>query len=128
MFSETYRLNELHNTYFSILAENGLWAFICFVLWWGWQMALHLRLIRRSQGEIRLVLRLAFAAMLTLCIYQMSINGMRQRPFWFIPGLTLSALALARQSPSKAEFPQGDFLRSSARRPGQPAQTGTLHT
>lgn len=97
MFSSTYAINEVHNTYFSVLAENGMIAFIVFVCWW---LLVFLRLYNsanHARGEGRLLLRLAFSAFLVLSIYQLTTNGMRQRPFWFVPALALSATAIVHR-------------------------------
>lgn len=96
MFSQTYETNEVHNTYFSILAENGLPAFIVFIWWWVLMFVLLQRSITRANGENRLMIKLAFWAFAMLAIYQITTNGMRQRPFWFVPALAITSTALLR--------------------------------
>lgn len=97
MFSATYKTNEVHNTYFSILAENGLPAFIVFMFWWVLIFIVLRKSIKRANGENRLILKLVFWAFVTLAVYQVTTNGMRQRPFWFVPALALSSAVLLRQ-------------------------------
>jgi hypothetical protein len=99
MFTYTYNMNEIHNTYMSILVENGMIAFVVFVLWWA---ALGLTLARRSlQGpsaHARYVARLALGAFVALSLYQLTMNGMRQRPFWFVPALAVASTAIVRRT------------------------------
>ena len=94
MFALTYNMNEVHNTYFSVLAENGLFAFIILVSWWTLILFLLRNAIHRSKREARVLMRFATAAFLAVSIYQLTTNGMRQRPFWFVPALALSAAAV----------------------------------
>lgn len=94
MFGLTYNMNEVHNTYFSVLAENGLFAFIILVSWWTLILFLLSKAIHRTRGEARVLMRFATAAFIVISIYQLTTNGMRQRPFWFVPALALSAAAV----------------------------------
>ena len=96
MFSSTYQVKEIHNTYISILAENGVLSFIIFAVWWLMILYLILREARGLRGQDRLLLRLAFGAMLALSMYQATTNGMRQRPFWFVPAICLAAVVIVR--------------------------------
>jgi len=102
LFSQTYRTNEVHNTYMSILGENGLIAFLIMIYWWLLMLVNIHRSIKNATGENRLILKLGLYAFLALIIYQMTTNGMRQRPFWFTPALTLSAaVILSRLAPPR---------------------------
>lgn len=108
LFSQTYQTNEVHNTYFSILGENGIFAFLIFIYWWALMFFVLLGSIKRAAGENRLVLKLGFCAFLMLSLYQMTTNGMRQRPFWFTPALALStAIILSRPMSSVIAGPIG---------------------
>jgi len=105
LFSSTYHLNEVHNTYFSILGENGLPAFAVFLLWWLLMAAHLLRAALTVRGaEAQFAARLIFGAFLALCIYQVTTNGMRQRPFWITPAVALAGTALLRRG-SRSEAP-----------------------
>lgn len=106
MFARTYSINEVHNTYFSILAENGLIAFVAFSCWWVLIFATVIRSAGLARGEDRLILKLVFWTMLTLSIYQMTTNGMRQRPFWFIPALAVSTAMIVRKRAPVKEHPK----------------------
>lgn len=99
MFGETYGSNEIHNTYITILAENGLLAFIVFVLWWGLIWTVLWRANRIAKGDNRPIFRLILGAFLSISLYQLTTNGMRQRPFWFVPAIAISAVAISRQRP-----------------------------
>ena len=104
MFSQTYKINEVHNTYFSVLGENGLIAFIIFLFWWAFIFVTLRKPITRARGEEKVILKLVFWAFLTLSLYQMTINGMRQRPFWFIPALAVATSAVLRQPRSSRMY------------------------
>jgi O-antigen ligase len=97
MFSTRYQSNEIHNTYFTILAENGLIAFTVFMLWY---LAIWQRLflaLRSATPERKLMFRFILGGVTVLMLYQMTLNGMRQRPFWFVPAVALSAAAIAHR-------------------------------
>lgn len=95
MFSATYRLNEVHNTYVGILAENGPLALLAFLAWWGWTATLLLRAASGGGGPgARLMARLALGAFLSLALYQITTNGLRQRPFWFVSAAAVCAVTL----------------------------------
>ena len=110
MFSATYRINEVHNTYIGILAENGPIAFAAFVLWWGVVGFVLARAAfgRGGDGQ-RLIARLAFGAFLSLALYQVTTNGLRQRPFWFVTAAAVCAVTL-RPAPRAVEVPAGAVL------------------
>lgn len=98
MFSRTYQINEIHNTYISVLAENGLLAFIALMLWWGAVGTFLFTTASRLRGTRRLILRLVTLGFLSISIYQVTINGMRQRPFWFVPAIALATACVLRRS------------------------------
>lgn len=98
MFSRTYQINEIHNTYISVLAENGLLAFIALMLWWGAVGIFLFTTASRLRGPRRLILRLVTLGFLAITIYQVTINGMRQRPFWFVPAIALATACVLRRS------------------------------
>ncbi|CDU13618.1 O-antigen ligase family protein [Vibrio coralliirubri] len=99
MFSSAYSLNEIHNTYVSILAENGLFSLISFSIWWLLMFSFVYRSGYASKGDNKLMLKLALGGLLALAVYQLTTNGMRQRPFWFIPALAVASAVVLRQPP-----------------------------
>jgi hypothetical protein len=99
MFSSTYQLNEIHNTYISILAENGLFSFISFIIWWFLMILFVYRSACFSKGDNKLILKFALGGMLALSTYQLTTNGMRQRPFWFVPAIAVASAVVLRQTP-----------------------------
>lgn len=102
LFTSKFQMNEVHNSYFSILIENGLPALIALVVMWFCILkALWRGGGRAHDAETRLMLRLAFAACLALLLYQMTTMGVRQRPFWFIPALALCVARLATVKPTE---------------------------
>lgn len=106
MFGRTYRLNEIHNTYVSILAENGLISFVIFLFWVSLIFAVILKTSAMARGNDRLIMRLLIGAFLSLLIYQMTTNGMRQRPFWFVPAIALCVTAAIRRDSLATQQPQ----------------------
>lgn len=107
MFSATYRINEVHNTYIGILAENVPIAFAAFLLWWGFVAVLVARAaLAREAGGQRLIARLALGAFLSLALYQITTNGLRQRPFWFVTAAAVCAVTL-RPAPRSVPLPVG---------------------
>jgi hypothetical protein len=99
MFTEVYRVNEVHNTYFGILGENGLLSFVAFVFWWFAIVGfLAISVLRLRSGYLRYAGRLVLGAFLVLSIYQVTTNGMRQRPFWFTPAIAVAAMAIFRKA------------------------------
>jgi hypothetical protein len=99
MFTYTYKTHEIHNTFVSILVENGMFAFMVFLLWW---FAMGLMLVGRSlygpSAHARYVARLALGAFIALSLYQLTMNGMRQRPFWFVPAVAVVSTVIVRRS------------------------------
>lgn len=95
-FSRTYKINEVHNTYVNVLAENGALAFLALVAWWGLIAVTLMRLSLRGGGQRqRFLSRLAFGGFIILCLYQMTTNGLRQRPFWFASATAICFIAVA---------------------------------
>lgn len=96
MFSSTYKINEVHNTFFGILAENGLAGFIVFLFWWTLILKFLLDSKNLCSSQGKLIIRLTLGAFFVLAIYQLTTNGLRQRPFWFVPALVISASIAVR--------------------------------
>ena len=95
-FSRTYKINEVHNTYINVLAENGALAFLALVVWWGLIAINLMRMsMRGGTARRRFLSRLAFGGFIVLCLYQMTTNGLRQRPFWFASATAVCFIAVA---------------------------------
>lgn len=97
MFSVTQRMHEVHNSYFSILVENGILALLIY-LWMVFQIfrALFRKMRSYKQKEFEFVYRMIVGSLVVLLIYQMTTNGIRQRPFWFVPALAVVAVSVLR--------------------------------
>lgn len=97
LFGITYRMNEVHNSAFSLLIENGVLAFLLYWLWWGAIVSLLLRCRRAAwSSKLKFIYTLALGMVAVFLIYQMTTNGLRQRPFWFVPALALCSYRLLR--------------------------------
>jgi hypothetical protein len=46
------------------------------------------------QKENEFIYRMVVGSFLVLLIYQMTTNGVRQRPFWFVPALAVAAVSV----------------------------------
>jgi hypothetical protein len=103
MFTSVYYINEVHDTYMSILGENGLLSFFFFWCWWL-SVAGHLLsgAIRGRSPDSRYIHRLMLGAFIALSIYQTTTNGLRQRPFWFTPAILLSGAVVLRRAEATA--------------------------
>lgn len=109
LFSETFQMSEVHNSAFSLLIENGVFAFLLYWFWWGSIALLLLRSRRMARTpELRFVYTLAIGMVMVFLLYQMTTNGLRQRPFWFVPALALCSYRLLRLE----EQPRSDVLES----------------
>lgn len=105
MFSQTFKTNEVHNSAFALLIENGLFAFLFFCLWWTAIVMLLIGCRRHARSsQLKFVYSLAIGVVLVFLLYQMTTNGLRQRPFWFVPALALCSARLLRLE----EQPQPD--------------------
>ncbi|MES1944097.1 hypothetical protein PC39_08279 [Salinisphaera sp. PC39] len=97
MFSQTFKTNEVHNSAFALLIENGLFAFLFFCLWWAAIVMLLIGCRRHARSsQLKFVYSLAIGVVLVFLLYQMTTNGLRQRPFWFVPALALCSARLLR--------------------------------
>ena len=43
-------------------------------------------------------MRLVVLGFMSIAIYQVTTNGMRQRPFWFVPAIAIATASVLRQS------------------------------
>ncbi|MEI6799506.1 MAG: O-antigen ligase family protein [Pseudomonadota bacterium] len=98
MFSQTYKINEIHNSYVSVLAENGLLAFIALMFWWSAVGVILIIEAMRLRGTRQMIMRLVTLGFLSISIYQLTTNGLRQRPFWFAPAIALATASVLRRS------------------------------
>lgn len=84
---------EVHNTYLGILIETGVPGLLLLLLF---QAALLLTALKcalgRGSSEARILAFALFAAFLVVSLYGLGSFGLRQRPFWILAGLALSAL------------------------------------
>lgn len=116
MFSQTYRINEIHNSYVSVLAENGLLAFIALMFWWAAIGAVLIMAAARLRGTRQLIMRLVTLGFVSIAIYQVTTNGLRQRPFWFVPAIGLATASVLRRSALSEEAAvQPDAVAAAAR-------------
>ena len=90
-FARYYHSHEVHNTYLAVLGETGLLgagAFAAFLLlcgrcgWAGWKLL-------RPTDVAPLGVAFLFGCGLLL-LYQLTAQGLRQRPLWFCAGLCIA--------------------------------------
>ena len=107
-YSIRYAVHEMHNSYLGALAETGLAGFGAICLWvfavWnaGWR---GLKLSRNTDQQLLIFVYL-FGFFLLL-LYQMTMFGIRQRPWWFAAGMMicLAGSVVSRAAPRE---PQDD--------------------
>jgi len=97
-FSSSYSINEVHNSYFSVLGENGIMAFIFFLFWWSAITLVLKKSMSMAPETNKIFATLTFYCFITLMVYQVTTNGLRQRPFWFVPAIALCGALISRRS------------------------------
>ncbi|MBA2780246.1 O-antigen ligase family protein [Billgrantia kenyensis] len=88
-----YRIDEIHNTFAGVFFEAGALGLVSLIILY---MALFSCALRFSRsGTMNLLFIAAGVAFILLCLYGMTMYGLRQRSLWLMCGLLLSIPSVA---------------------------------
>jgi O-antigen ligase len=90
--------HEVHNSYLGVLIEQGIFALLSVLVFMGCIAHAGLQAVRREHSaSTRSLTAVVVLGFLLICTYGMFSFGMRQRTFWLISGLVMSAYMITRR-------------------------------
>jgi len=91
LFTLTYHMSEVHNTYLSLLIETGLFGAMTFLFWyWNVGYLSWRSLLLCKDHQNRLLGFSLLVGLMALFVYGLFMLGVRQRNIWFLAGLLMA--------------------------------------
>lgn len=95
-YGPRHRVHEMHNSYLASLADTGVLGFLTLMFWITTTWLAARRGLRRVRTpHHRLIVTAFLFGFCLLLLYQLTLLGLRQRPWWFMAGLMIALSRVA---------------------------------